>query len=120
MRDAQPAAVYLKDYASPDYLINRTELHFELHEDHALVTSRLYMLRCDPGRELPLVLNGVALEVMANSDNVLRAGLTPKYIDVPELLANLHDHHPIIILIQACPLLFAHWHIILTIILASF
>lgn len=26
---------------------------------------------------------------MANSDNVLRAGLTPKYIDVPELMANV-------------------------------
>ncbi|PWC12489.1 mannose-6-phosphate isomerase [Brenneria corticis] len=34
-------------------------------------------------------LNGVALEVMANSDNVLRAGLTPKYIDIPELLDNV-------------------------------
>lgn len=34
-------------------------------------------------------LSGVSLEVMANSDNVLRAGLTPKYIDVPELLENL-------------------------------
>lgn len=34
-------------------------------------------------------LKGVALEVMANSDNVLRAGLTPKYIDVDELMANL-------------------------------
>ncbi|WJV64551.1 mannose-6-phosphate isomerase [Pectobacteriaceae bacterium CE70] len=34
-------------------------------------------------------LQGVALEVMANSDNVLRAGLTPKYIDIPELLANV-------------------------------
>lgn len=34
-------------------------------------------------------LNGIALEVMANSDNVLRAGLTPKFIDIPELLANL-------------------------------
>ncbi|HDZ9223214.1 TPA: mannose-6-phosphate isomerase, class I [Vibrio cholerae] len=33
-------------------------------------------------------LKGVGVEVMANSDNVLRAGLTPKYIDVPELLAN--------------------------------
>ena len=37
-------------------------------------------------------LNGVALEVMANSDNVLRAGLTPKFIDIPELLANLQFH----------------------------
>ncbi|PWC20814.1 mannose-6-phosphate isomerase [Brenneria roseae subsp. roseae] len=34
-------------------------------------------------------LKGVSLEVMANSDNVLRAGLTPKYIDIPELLDNV-------------------------------
>ncbi|OZI14437.1 mannose-6-phosphate isomerase [Sodalis-like symbiont of Philaenus spumarius] len=34
-------------------------------------------------------LKGVALEVMANSDNVLRAGLTQKYIDVPELMVNV-------------------------------
>jgi mannose-6-phosphate isomerase len=31
-------------------------------------------------------LKGTALEIMANSDNVLRAGLTPKHIDVPELV----------------------------------
>jgi mannose-6-phosphate isomerase len=34
-------------------------------------------------------LKGVAVEIMANSDNVLRAGLTAKHVDVPELLANL-------------------------------
>lgn len=34
-------------------------------------------------------LHGVGLEVMANSDNVLRAGLTPKYIDVTELLKSV-------------------------------
>lgn len=34
-------------------------------------------------------LCGTGLEVMANSDNVLRAGLTPKYIDIPELVANV-------------------------------
>jgi mannose-6-phosphate isomerase len=34
-------------------------------------------------------LDGTAVEVMANSDNVLRAGLTTKHIDVPELLANV-------------------------------
>ncbi|MBK4764925.1 MAG: mannose-6-phosphate isomerase, class I [Pantoea sp. Brub] len=34
-------------------------------------------------------LKGVALEVMANSDNVLRAGLTSKYINVLEFLTNL-------------------------------
>jgi mannose-6-phosphate isomerase len=31
-------------------------------------------------------LQGIAVEVMANSDNVLRGGLTPKHVDVPELL----------------------------------
>ena len=31
-------------------------------------------------------LRGVCVELMANSDNVLRGGLTPKHIDVPELL----------------------------------
>jgi mannose-6-phosphate isomerase len=33
-------------------------------------------------------VKGTGLEIMGNSDNVLRAGLTPKYIDVPELIAN--------------------------------
>ncbi|MEU6120101.1 mannose-6-phosphate isomerase, class I [Streptomyces sp. NPDC047117] len=31
-------------------------------------------------------LNGLGVELMANSDNVLRCGLTPKHVDVPELL----------------------------------
>lgn len=31
-------------------------------------------------------LRGVGVELMANSDNVLRCGLTPKHIDVPELM----------------------------------
>ena len=36
--------------------------------------------------ELHAYLDGVGLEIMANSDNVLRGGLTPKHVDVPELL----------------------------------
>lgn len=31
-------------------------------------------------------LHGQAIEIMANSDNVIRGGLTPKHVDVPELL----------------------------------
>jgi len=31
-------------------------------------------------------LSGVGVEIMANSDNVLRGGLTPKHVDVPELM----------------------------------
>lgn len=33
-------------------------------------------------------IHGLAIEVMANSDNVLRAGLTPKHVDVKELVNN--------------------------------
>ncbi|AKU94224.1 Mannose-6-phosphate isomerase [Labilithrix luteola] len=31
-------------------------------------------------------LEGVGIEIMASSDNVLRGGLTPKHVDVPELM----------------------------------
>lgn len=34
-------------------------------------------------------LHGVGIEIMAASDNVLRGGLTPKHVDVPELLSVL-------------------------------
>ncbi len=35
---------------------------------------------------LHLYLHGVAVEIMANSDNVLRGGLTVKHVDVPAML----------------------------------
>ena len=43
-----------------------------------------------PAGELHGYLEGVGIELMANSDNVLRGGLTPKHIDVQELLAVLN------------------------------
>ncbi|KUI19196.1 mannose-6-phosphate isomerase [Mycobacterium sp. GA-1285] len=39
-----------------------------------------------PAGNLHTYLSGIGVEVMANSDNVLRGGLTPKHVDVPELL----------------------------------
>jgi mannose-6-phosphate isomerase len=39
-----------------------------------------------PAGELHAYLEGVGIELMANSDNVLRGGLTAKHIDVQELL----------------------------------
>ncbi|EJL6478372.1 mannose-6-phosphate isomerase, class I [Vibrio cholerae] len=38
-------------------------------------------------------LHGTGLEIMANSDNVLRAGLTPKYMDIDELVACTQFKH---------------------------
>jgi len=46
-----------------------------------------------PAGNLHTYLRGVAVEIMANSDNVLRGGLTPKHVDVPELLRVL-DFNP--------------------------
>ena len=43
-----------------------------------------------PSGELHAYLEGIGIELMANSDNVLRGGLTPKHIDVSELLKSLH------------------------------
>lgn len=39
-----------------------------------------------PAGALHTYLRGTGVELLANSDNVVRAGLTPKHIDVPELL----------------------------------
>jgi len=39
-----------------------------------------------PAGELHAYLDGLGIELMANSDNVLRGGLTPKHVDVPELM----------------------------------
>ncbi|MBD2799340.1 mannose-6-phosphate isomerase [Xenorhabdus sp. M] len=66
-------------------------------DDNGLFSPLLLnIVELEPGQAMFLYartphayLEGVALEVMANSDNVLRAGLTSKHIDVPELMANL-------------------------------
>jgi mannose-6-phosphate isomerase len=43
-----------------------------------------------PSGTLHAYLEGVGIELMANSDNVLRGGLTPKHVDVKELLNVLY------------------------------
>ena len=40
-----------------------------------------------PAGSVHAYISGLGVEVMASSDNVLRAGLTAKHIDVPEMLA---------------------------------
>lgn len=56
----------------------------------ALLLNRLVLAPGEaiylPAGNLHTYLHGTAVEVLANSDNVLRGGLTPKHVDVPELL----------------------------------
>ncbi|MFE3290624.1 mannose-6-phosphate isomerase, class I [Rhodococcus sp. NPDC059234] len=66
-----------------------------------LASLLLNRVTLEPGEGLYLdagnlhaYLHGLAVEVMANSDNVLRGGLTPKHVDVPELLRVL-DFEPL-------------------------
>ena len=63
-------------------------------EDIGVLSPIFLNLIClEPGQaiylnagELHAYLEGLGIELMANSDNVLRGGLTPKHVDVPELL----------------------------------
>ncbi len=50
-----------------------------------LALAPLEAVYLEAGR-LHAYLSGTGVEIMANSDNVLRGGLTPKHVDVPELL----------------------------------
>jgi mannose-6-phosphate isomerase len=47
-----------------------------------------------PAGNIHAYLEGLGIELMASSDNVLRGGLTPKHVDVPELLKVL-DFRPL-------------------------
>ncbi|MFI8967064.1 mannose-6-phosphate isomerase, class I [Streptomyces sp. NPDC053493] len=67
--------------------------HHYPHDPGVLAAMLLNEVTLQPGEALYLgagvphaYLDGLGVEIMANSDNVLRCGLTPKHVDVPELL----------------------------------
>lgn len=80
----------------PRYWVLRADGQFSSpgRTDRGLLSVLLLnLVKLKPGEALYLpagvlhaYLEGTAIEIMANSDNVLRGGLTPKHVDVPELL----------------------------------
>ncbi len=85
------------DKDRPEYWAVEAAKNFSLpdgHRDRGIFS--IYLLNLlhlrpgqgtfQPARLLHAYLEGVTVELMANSDNVLRGGLTPKHVDVPELL----------------------------------
>ncbi|MGI8679438.1 MAG: mannose-6-phosphate isomerase, class I [Jatrophihabitans sp.] len=67
-----------------------------------VVALLLNYVRLDPGEAIYLgagnvhsYLRGTGVEIMANSNNVLRCGLTSKHIDVPELV-RITDFTPLV------------------------
>ncbi len=73
----------------------------------ALLMNHVVLRRGDglfiPAGVLHTYLDGLGVEIMAASDNVLRGGLTPKRIDVPGLLAVLDPAPARPALLQADP-----------------
>ncbi len=85
------------DKNSADYWALRAAENFPLpdgHRDRGIFSVYLLNLvhllpgqgTFQPAGVLHAYLEGVNVELMANSDNVLRGGLTTKHVDVPELL----------------------------------
>jgi mannose-6-phosphate isomerase len=73
----------------------------ELYPDDPGILSPLYLnlLRLKPGEAIYLpagilhaYVEGFGVELMANSDNVLRGGLSSKHVDVEELMKILYFH----------------------------
>lgn len=69
----------------PGVLISLLLNHVTLEAGQAL---------CLPAGNIHAYLRGLGFEVMASSDNVVRGGLTPKHIDIPELLRTV-DFRPL-------------------------
>jgi mannose-6-phosphate isomerase len=87
----------ISDKNNPDYWATRAAENFPLpggHRDRGIFSVYLLnLVHMQPGQGtfqpagvLHAYLEGVNVELMANSDNVLRGGLTTKHVDVPELL----------------------------------
>jgi len=75
----------LEDFALPNGDLDRGIFSiFFLNLVHIPKGKGIYQ----PEGILHSYLRGTNIEIMANSDNVLRGGLTPKHMDIPELLAN--------------------------------
>ncbi|WP_312180110.1 mannose-6-phosphate isomerase, class I [Arthrobacter sp.] len=71
--------------ADPGVLISLLLNRVSLHPGEAI-----YL----PAGNVHAYLSGLGVEVMASSDNVLRGGLTPKHVDIPELLKTV-DFRPL-------------------------
>ena len=96
----------LADGSVPEHMLSECKGILELSEQYpgdsgVLGALLLNLVELAPGEGLYLgegslhaYLSGTGIEIMANSDNVLRGGLTSKHIDVPELLRVL-DFSPL-------------------------
>ena len=102
MKDASATTIYLKDYAAPAYVIDSTDLTFDLFEDHADVHSILqFAVNPAVAKSDSLVLHGQELELKelvltgkTGARVVVEAGhyvIADKTLTIPSLSALLGD-----------------------------
>ncbi len=66
MKDAQPRAIFLKDYQEPDFWIKKTDLDFQLNDEYCEVTSTLTFVRNDKAdKNAALILHGQDLDLQS-------------------------------------------------------
>ena len=67
---AQPKEIFLKDYQEPNFWIKKTDLIFDLYEDHTIVTSTIHIVRnTNVSPSAALRLNGQDMELVSVSLN---------------------------------------------------
>ncbi|HSA89541.1 MAG TPA: aminopeptidase N [Burkholderiales bacterium] len=88
MKEAQPRAIQLKDYAPPPFRVETVELEVDIREDHALVRAKLEVRRSGKGPAFaPLVLDGDELELVSVALNgkPVRHEVTAEKLTVPDV-----------------------------------
>ncbi len=108
------------DYLQPDYWAQRAFQQYNQARQHDRGIFSIYwfnLVKLSPGEGIfqaagvpHAYLQGACIELMANSDNVLRGGLTPKHIDVAQLLANLQFEPVVPQILTAQPQPNSPWH----------
>jgi mannose-6-phosphate isomerase len=81
-----------KDADTAEWKLMRRAAELYPHDPALIAPLYLNLFSLAPGEAVFLragilhaYIHGLGVELMANSDNVLRGGLTPKHVDVPEL-----------------------------------
>lgn len=103
---SQPAIIRRSDYQAPNYLVETITLHIDLHESHALVTSKMLICRNPEAASASteLVLNGDSLQLESVSVNgIVLAGIQYILTETALIIPNMPHAAEIVIVTRLYP-----------------
>ncbi len=105
MRDAQPKAIYLKDYQEPDFWINKTDLEFDIQEDVTTVTATLAITRHpNAPKKASLVLMGQDMALVSITLNGKLLSTADYRVDAESLtVPDMQDSNTFVCVTQIKP-----------------